>query len=268
MRILSICLAALVISPLTSYATAIFVDLGTADNFAVLAGTTVTNTATPTVINGNLGVWPGSAITGFGPGTGTVNGTIDDDNPVAMQAEGDLTTAYNFAAAEPCGTNLSGMDLGGMTLMTGVYCFNSSAGLTGILTLNAMGNPNAVFVIQIDSSLTTGTDSSINLIGGAQGANVFWQVGSSATLGTGTAFEGNILALTSISLTTGATIGGASPGECGSALASNGAVTLDNNTVSVCTAAGSVPEPSTGSLLVLIGGPGLLWLRRLKSARG
>lgn len=270
MKVHGICLMTLSFLPLSAYATAINVDLGTADPFAVLAGSTVTNTG-PSVVHGNLGVWQGTAITGFPPGM--VNGgTIHDADAVAMQAQNDLTTAYNFAAGESCGTSLTGMDLGGLTLTPGVYCFSSSAQLTGALTLNAQGNPNAVFVFQIGSTLTTASASSVVFTNGGEGDSVFWQVGSSATLGTSTAFAGNILALTSITLNTTASIG------CGRALARNGAVTLDTNVVSIdtegCEATGGggptpspVPEPSTASLLLLIGAPGLLWLRKLKSAR-
>jgi hypothetical protein len=265
MRFLGSCLAVLVISPLGAYASVI-VDLGTADPFAVLAGQTVTNTGAANV-HGNLGVWPGTSITGFPPGIVT-GGTIHNSDAVAMQAQSDLTTAYNFAAGEVCNVNLTGQDLGGLTLTPGTYCFTSSAQLTGTLTLNAQGDPNAVFVFQIGSTLMTASSSSVVFTNSGQGDSVFWQVGSSATLGTTTAFAGNILALTSISLNTGANI------QCGRALARNGAVTMDTNNVSIdtagceTTAGGSaVPEPSTASLLLLIGAPGLLWLRKLKSAR-
>ena len=256
---------ALVIGSFSAYATAINVDLGTADPFAVLAGSTVTNTG-PTTVHGGLGLWPGTAITGFPPGI-VAGGTIHDTDAVAMQAQNDLTTAYNFAAGESCGTNLTGQDLGGLTLTPGVYCFGSSAQLTGTLTLNALGDPNSVFVFQIGSTLTTASSSSVIFTNGGQGDSVFWQVGSSATLGTTTQFQGNILALASITLTTGADIG------CGRALARNGAVTMDTNNVSIDTAGcetttiGSVPEPSTASLLLLISIPALLWLFRLKSVR-
>jgi hypothetical protein len=227
-------------------ASAVFVDLGTASSFAILGGSTVTNTG-PTVIDGNLGVSPGTAVTGFLPGV--VNGTIDAGDAIAMQAQVDLTTAYNFAAGEACGNNLTGQDLGGLTLTPGSYCFSSSAQLTGTLTLNAQGDPNAVFLFQIGSTLTTASSSSVDFINAGQGGSVFWQVGSSATLGTDTALQGNILALTSITLDTGANIG------CGRALASNGAVTMDTNTVSIasvggCQATGgAVPEPGTAGLL-------------------
>jgi hypothetical protein len=239
--------------------------LRTAAQFAVLAGSTVTNTG-PSIVDGDLGVSPDSAITGFPPGI--VTGTIHDADAVAAQAQSDLTTAYNSAAGESCGTNLTGQDLGGLTLTPGVYCFTSSAQLTGALTLNSQGNPNAVFVFQIDSTLTTASASSVLFNNGGEGGNVFWQVGSSAVLGTTTAFAGNILALTSITLDTGADIG------CGRALARNAEVMMDTNDVSInsqgCqTTSGPspVPEPSTASLLFLIGAPGLLWLRKLKLAR-
>jgi hypothetical protein len=263
MRILSVCIAALVISPLPSYGTAVSVNLGTASTFAVLGATTVTNTGL-SIITGDLGVAPGTAITGFPPGS--LIGIEYAGGSVAAQAQADLNTAYNFAAStvdEPSCNVLTGVNLGGMTLAPGVYCFSSSALLsagTGILTLDAQGNSNAVFVFQIGSTLTTGSGSSVDLINNAQGANIFWQVGSSATLGIGTAFEGNILADSSITLNTNATIGGVSPGECGSALALIGAVTMDTNTVSVCQASG-VPEPSTAYLLLLVGVPALLCLR-------
>jgi type VI secretion system secreted protein VgrG len=237
---------------LSAYASAINVALGTADSFAVLAGSTVTNTG-PTTIHGNLGVSPGSAVTGILPVMVT-GGTIHSNDAVAMQAQNDLTTAYNFAAGEVCpmGNVLTGQDLGGLTLTPGVYCFSSSAQLTGKLTLNALGDLNAVFVFQIVSTLTTAPGSSVVFTNGGQGDSVFWQVGSSALIDTTTAFAGNILALTSITLNTGATI------TCGRALARNGQVAMDSNVVSIDTAGcetttaggggGSVPEPATAGL--------------------
>jgi hypothetical protein len=197
------------------------IDLGTAKAFAVLGGATVTNTG-PSVINGDLGVSPGSAVTGFPPGI--VNGTIHAADATAAQAQSDLTAAYNNAAGQACDTNLTGQDLGGLTLDAGVYCFDSSAGLTGDLTLNAHGQAGARFIFQIGSALTTASSSTVKLINGARPCNVFWQIGSSATLGTATSFIGNIMALTSITMTTGATLKGR-------ALARNGAVTLDTNVV-------------------------------------
>jgi hypothetical protein len=194
--------------------------------FAVLGGSTVTNTATPTVVTGDLGVSPGSAVTGFPPGIVT-GGTIHAADAVAAQAQSELTTVYNNLVNTPCNTDLTGQDLGGKTLTPGVYCFSSSAQLTGTLTLDAQGNPNAVFIFKIGSSLTTASASSVLLINGGSSCGVFWQVGSSATLGTGTTLLGSIVALQSITLNTGASVNGR-------ALARNGAVTLDNSNVTVC----------------------------------
>lgn len=205
------------------------IELGTAGSFSVLAGSTVTNTG-PTVISadadmgGNLGLSPGSAVTGFPPGIVTPPGTQQVENAVAAQAQSDLTAAYNTTAGLPCDVNLTDQDLGGMTLTSGVYCFNSSAQLTGDLTLDAEGNPDAVFIFQIGSTLTTASNSSVLLVNGAQACHVFWQVGSSATLGTETAFSGTIMALTSITLVTDAHVEGR-------LLARNGAVTLDSNDI-------------------------------------
>lgn len=196
-------------------------SLGTAQSFAVLGGAAVTNTG-PTTVTGDLGVSPGSAVTGFPPGI--VLGTIHVANAVATQAQNDVSTAYNALAGMPCNTVLTGQDLGGLTLTPGVYCFATSAQLTGTLTLDAQGDPNAVFIFQIGSTLTTASNARVRIINGGQPCNVFWQVGSSATLGTTTDFVGSILALQSITLNTGATISGR-------ALARNGAVTMDNNMV-------------------------------------
>lgn len=221
-------------------------------SFAVLGGSTVTNTNTPTIVTGNLGVSPGSAVTGFPPGTVT-GGTIHAADSVAAQAQSELTTAYNSLAGSPCNTDLTGQDLGGKTLTPGVYCFSTSAQLTGTLTLNAQGNPNAVFIFKIGSTLTTASASSVLLINSASSCGVFWQVGSSATLGTGTALAGSIVALTSITLNTGANV-------TGRALARNGAVTLDNNHVTVCSGGGSllppvqaIPTLSGWAMIVLTG---------------
>jgi hypothetical protein len=214
------------------------ISLGTAQNFGVLAGSTATNTGATTV-NGNVGVSPGSAVTGFPPGV-VVGGAIHSNDAVAMQAQNDLTTAYNNIAATPCTVNLTGQDLGGLTLTPGVYCFTTSAQLTGALTLDALCTPNALFLFKIGSTLTTATGSSVTVINTGNSCpptippnpdsncnHVYWQVGSSATLGTGTSFTGDILALTSITLTTGAN-------TKGRALARNGAVTLDTNNVNTC----------------------------------
>ncbi len=198
--------------------------LGTADSFAVLSGSAVSNTG-PSVIVGNVGVSPGSAISGFPPALVLPPATIHAGDAAALQAQSDLTTAYNTVAGEAQTATLTGQDLGGLTLVSGVYFFSSSAQLTGTLTLDAQGNPDARFDFQIGSALTTASNSTVRLINGADGCNVYWQVGSSATLGTATTFEGNILALTSITLNTGANI------SDGRALARNGAVTLDTNNI-------------------------------------
>jgi len=200
-------------------AQAAHVGLGTAGAFVVLGGSAVTNTG-PSVLNGDLGVTPGTSPTGFPPGV--VNGTTHDKDAVAGQAQSDLTTAYNAAAGQQPTTNLTGTDLGGLTLTPGVYRFSSSAQLTGLLTLDGGGDPNAEFIFQIGSTLTTASNSSVVLINSASPCNVYWQMGSSATLGTDTAFQGNLLAFTSITLNTRASV-------IGRALARNGAVTLDTN---------------------------------------
>ena len=209
--------------------------LGSAQSFAVLGASTVTNTG-PTIITGDLGVSPGTSCTGFPSpctgGPGVVNGTIyTGAGSLAGPAQSSALVAYNDLVAEPCGTNLSGETLGtspgAVTLSPGVYCFNSSAQLTGTLTLNG----NGVYVFQMGSTLTTASNSSVVLANGATAGNVFWQVGSSATLGTGTAFAGSILALTSDTVTTGASV-------AGRVFALNGAVTLDSNTITVPAAGG------------------------------
>jgi LPXTG-site transpeptidase (sortase) family protein len=218
--------------------------LGTVTSFAVLGGSTVTNTGF-SVVRGDLGVSPGTAVTGFPPGFVIAPGIIYDGtaNAVAAQAQHDVTTAYTDLKGQSCDSVLTGVDLGGLTLTPGVYCFSSSAELTGTLTLDAQGDPNSVFVFQIGSALTTASNSSVRIINGGSttACNVFWQIGSSATLGTTTAFQGNILALTSITLNTGADI------LTGRALARNGAVTMDTNKISMAVC--GVPiTPSTATL--------------------
>jgi type VI secretion system secreted protein VgrG len=208
-------------------------SLGTASSFAVLAGSTATNTG-DTTINGDLGVSPGTAITGFPPGI--VTGATHLADAVALQAQNDVTTAYNALAGQACDTDLTDQDLGGRTLTPGVYCFSSSAQLTGALTLDAVGDPGAVFVFQIGSTLTTASNASVVMTNGANQCNVYWQVGSSATLGTDTAFAGSILAGASITLNTGADV-------IGRVLAREGAVTMDNNVISydLCSSAAITP---------------------------
>lgn len=194
--------------------------MGSEQSFAVLGGSTVTNTGS-SVITGNLGLHPGTSITGFPPGI--VTGETHATDAVALQAQTDTTATYLDLAAQACDTTVSA-DLGGTTLAPGVYCSASTMGLTGALTLDAKGDPNAVWVFQMGSTLTTAVDSSVVLANGADACNVFWQVGSSATLGTTTSFVGNIFALTSISLNNGASVSGR-------VLARNGAVTLINNVI-------------------------------------
>ena len=221
--------------------------LGSAQPFGVLGSSTVTNTG-PTTVVGDLGVSPGSALTTTGGLI--VTGTTHVADAVAAQAQRDAALAYGVFAALPFTSNLTGMDLGGMTLNPGVYLFESSAQLTGNLFLNFLGNPDAQFVFRIGSTLTTASSSAILGLGGLFGPNVFFQVGSSATLGTTTAFRGSILADQSVTLTTGATI------TCGRAIALNGAVTMDRNVVSTFCADAAVPvtvtpEPSTLALMLV-----------------
>jgi Ice-binding-like len=263
----------LAIVGLQAPATAQRFSLGTAQSFAVMGGSTVTNTG-PSVIGGDLGLSPGSAVTGFLPGIVTPPATIHIADSVALQAQNDVATSYTSLAGLALTQDLTGQDLGGLTLTPGVYHFSSSAQLTGALTLNALGNADALFVFQIGSTLTTASSSSVMVINGGDGCNIFWQVGSSATLGTTTNFEGNILADQSITLNTGANI------TDGRVLAQNGAVTLDTNNISIARCpfvsgpagtfgtAAAVPELSSllgfGSFLAL---GGLAILRQRNTAR-
>jgi hypothetical protein len=263
------CTLAFVLAATLSPAARAQVALGTASSFAVLGGSTVTNTGA-TIVTGDLGVSPGSAVTGFPPGVVT-GGTIHAADAAAAQAQSDLTTAYNTAAGTPCGVDLTGQNLGGLTLTPGVYCFTTSAALTGTLTLNFQGNPNASFLFKIGSTLTTASASSVVLVnaGSSCGGSIFWQVGSTATLGTGSSLRGNILALASITQTTGSN-------SSGKLLARNGAVTLDTNSVGTCSVAPisgvppTVPAVSTwGLLLLAIALPTVvLGVRRLSAASG
>jgi Ice-binding-like len=213
------------------------VGLGTAGSFAVLAGTTVTNTG-PSIIHGNLGVSPGTAVTGFPPGIVT-GGVIHSADAVAAGAQSDLTTAYNDAAGRPSSASVGPTIGAGQTLAPGVYTASSSLQINGALTLDAQGDPNAVFIFQAASTLITASASSVVLTNGAQACNVFWQVGSSATLGTDSTFVGSILALTSISVDTGDTVQGR-------ALARNGQVSLDDDTITApfCTPSRTPPPVS------------------------
>jgi hypothetical protein len=237
--------------------------LGTAGDFAVLAGSAVTNTGSTTISGiGNVGVTPGTSITPGASGFTFGTGTTHSNDGVAQQARIDAFTgtapisAFSFLAGLSTFTDLTGHDLGTSgtlpisTLNPGIYHFASSAQLNGPLTLNNQGNNNAVFVFQIGSTLTTASGSSVLLTGAGTGDGVFWEVGSSATLGTTTSFEGNILAATAITLNTGATIG------CGSALARDAAVTMDTNTIDVGCGGGYQSAGDTFKLIGPGGGPG------------
>jgi hypothetical protein len=234
----------------SSYAAPVnLVDLGTAANFGLLAGSTITNTGS-SVINGDVGVSPGTAVTGFGPVV--VNGTTHLADAKAVQAQTDLTAAYITAAGAVYNTDLSTQDLGGKTLTPGVYYFSSSAGLTGNLTLNGGGDPNAQWIFRIGSTLTTASGSNVALTNGATQGKVFWQVGSSATIGVNNNFAGNIMALQSITLNGGGILNGR-------ALARNGAVTISSvETVN------AVPEPSSIMALGMMLIPTAALFRRKK----
>jgi Ice-binding-like len=209
------------------------VSLGTDASFSVLAGSTVTNTG-PTTMFGDLGLSPGSSVTG----APQVLGATHVDDAVAIGAKNALTTAFNDAAGRPSNGS-AGTDLAGQVFLPGVRSASSSLLLSaGSVTLDAQGDPNAVFVFQIGSTLITGSSTSVLLAGGAQACNVFWEVGSSATLGTGTRFVGTIMALATITANTAATIHGR-------LLARNGAVNLDTNTITTSNCASSGPGSTT-----------------------
>jgi uncharacterized repeat protein (TIGR01451 family) len=218
---LAVTTAALLGMPSGARAATSPVPLGTAANFAVLAGSTITNTGA-TTINGDLGLSPGTSVRGFPPGQ--VNGTIHAADSAALQAQDDLTAAYSNAAARTVSATIP-VELGGTTQTPGVYDSTASTfGITGTLTLDAQGDPNAVFIFKAASTLTTASESNVSLVNGAQASNVFWLVGSPVTLGANSTLQGSLLALTSITVTTGTTINGR-------ALARNGAVTLDTATI-------------------------------------
>jgi hypothetical protein len=222
--------------PVPAHAATTDIDLGTAEDFAVLAGSGITNTG-PTTITGNFGTYPTATETGTG--SITVTGTDHAGDAVTQQAKDDLVTAYVEAAGNGPTTQVA-TDLAGQTLAPGVYVSaNGTFGNTGVLTLDGQGQTNPVFVFQASSTLITGSSSSMVLINGADACNVYWQVGSSATLGTASALVGTVLALTSITLTTGATVEGR-------VLARNGAVTMDTNTITLasCTA-GTTTDTTT-----------------------
>ncbi len=278
LRLFSISLLVLILPLLAPSANADGISLGTAGAFAVLAGSAVSNTGFSVISAGDLGVWPGTAISGFPPGVVTPPGTIHNSDAVAQQAQVDLTTAYNTLAGESVTKVLTGTDLGGQTLTPGVYFFATSAQLTGTLTLNAEGQSNATWVFQIGSTLTTASNSVVSIINAGPNDSLYWQVGSSATLGSTTDFAGNIVALTSITLDTGAT------DNCGRILARNGAVTLNDNTIStgcqnvageggsggLTGGGGTVGVPEPASIALLLAGLlplGLFKLRKLRTTQ-
>ena len=230
--LLALLLAATLALPATGMAAQPTVNLGTTSNFAVLAGSTITNTG-PTTVNGNaggdIGLYPGTAFPG--QAQVTLTGAVHLTDSVASIAKDDLVTAYNDAAGRTPVTTIP-TELGGTTLVPGVYdSANGTFQITGTLTLDAQGDPDAVFIFKTSSTLITASDSSVSLINNARPCRVFWQVGSSATLGTNSHFVGHIFALTSITAGTGATVQG-------QLLARNGAVTLDTNIITnaICSA--------------------------------
>ena len=216
------------------------VGLGSAAAFAILAGTpAITNTG-PTTVTGDVGIHPAAAVTGFPPGT--VIGTIHAANAVALQAKSDLVIAYGDAASRAPATTLAGGTLGGLTLVGGVYSSGGATlGLTGTLTLDAQNDPSTVWIFQATSDLITASSSTVSIVNGGQPCNVFWQVTSSATLGSSSSFAGTIMALTSITMNSGVTLRGR-------ALARNGSVTLIDDTITRSTCAlatTATPGPTT-----------------------
>ncbi|RKR91154.1 uncharacterized protein DUF3494 [Micromonospora pisi] len=216
-----------VVAPRSARAETVPVPLGSAADFAILAGTTVTSTGL-SMVTGDIGVSPGTAVTGFPPGQ--VNGSIHSNDGPAVQAQADLAIAYNNAVARTTTDTISD-NLGGTTMTTGVYnSVSGTFGITGTLTLDAEGDPSAVFIFKTASTLITAADSTVNLINGAQSCNVFWQVGSSATFGANSTLRGDVLAFTSITVGAGLVVDGRT-------LAINGAVTLDTDTITRSTCA-------------------------------
>lgn len=234
---MAVLVAALALPPIGLAATP--PDLGTAADYAIVANTTITNTGV-SVIDGNLAL-VGPSVTGM---AGVVTGRSDIGNAAAARAEADVLSAHHDATGAGPATDMSGVDLGGKTLSPGIYHFGSSAALHGTLTLDGGGASNATFIFQIGSTLTTGTGARVRLINGADGCAVFWAVGSSATIGTATSLQGNLMALVSITMTTGATIGVGGGRNGGRAFAQNGAITLDTNVIIAPTGPCNAPAPT------------------------
>ncbi len=245
--VLALFITLIMSTPLISVAAEAPINLGTAASFALLAGQTITNTGT-TTINGDVGIAPGSSFT---QGPAIINGVIHINDAVAIQAKQDLIAAFNDAAGRTPATTIPA-ELGGKTLTPGYYVSASGTfNLTGTLTLDAGGDSNAVFVFKTATTLVTATSSNVNLINGANAKQVFWNMGSSATLGITSHLEGTILALESITLTTGATING-------SLLARNGSVTLDSNTVGSIVSAPVIAIDKTADKAIINNGPGMV----------
>jgi hypothetical protein len=237
MRLTAVASALLIVGviaiPSSAYAAEPTVGLGTSAAYSVLGSSTVTNTG-PSTLSGDLGVSPGTAITGFPPGK--VGGSTYAGDAQSAQARSDLTTGYLDAAGRAPTASVAG-DLVGKNLTSGVYKSTGPLALSGTLTLNGQGNPDAVFIFQVASTLITASSSKVSLVNDAQACNVFWQVGSSATLGTTSDFDGTIMALQSVTVTTGVHV-------VGRALARNAAVTLDDDTF-VSAACKTTPPPTT-----------------------
>ncbi|KAJ4362893.1 hypothetical protein N0V83_010010 [Neocucurbitaria cava] len=224
------------------------IDLGTAAPFGIVANQAITNTGN-TIVDGELGLYPNTAssITGFPPG---ISGDVSAGDQVANQAIQDAQTAYNAAAAQASTAQITG-DLGGQTLVAGTYTTSTSAGITGTLTLDGQSDPDSLFVFQIGSTLTTATSASVVLINGAQACNIFWQVGSSATLGTSTVFNGNVLASTSISLDEGVTVNGGLYALTGEVTLIDDDVTAQQECTTSPTTTTSIASPTSISSVII-----------------
>jgi type VI secretion system secreted protein VgrG len=225
--------------------------MGTASGFGIVASSTTTNTGAATLITGNLGVSPGNTAPGFV--AGNVTGSINLGNAAATTAQADATTAFGTLNGQACDLDLTGTDLGGLTLTPGVYCFSTSAQLTGTLTLNGLGNAGAVWVFKTGSTLTTASGARVVYSNSGQSCGTFWKIGSSATLGSTTSFAGAILAQASVTLVTGA-------GNSGGLYALTGAVTVDTSQVTAVAPCGAGPVPAAPTPLpaapVVPGAPG------------